>query len=95
MCGWQSQNSSGQSWSVRAHSKVHLVAMMRVLTGHCAIDTHAVCLKILEDENCQSCMEVGELKTSRHFGKLAGTDISSLDKLRTGSKRFIVMRRSF
>lgn len=84
-----------QSWSVRAHSKVHLVAMMRVLTGHCSIGSHAVWLKVLDDENYQSCMEVGELKTSRHFGKLAGTDISSLDKLRTGSKCFIVMRRCF
>ena len=47
--------------------KVHLAGMVGVLTGHCPMGTHAVRLRILPDASCQSCMEEGEVETSRHL----------------------------
>ena len=48
-------------------SKVHIAAMIGVLTGHCPIGTHAVRLKISEDAACQRCKEEDVVETSRHF----------------------------
>ena len=56
-----------RSGDLLALNKVHLAAMVGVLTGHCPMGTHAVRLRILPDGSCQSCMEEGEVETSRHF----------------------------
>lgn len=57
----------GRSKKLFALSKVHMAAMISVLTRHCTIGTHAVILKTLTNTICQSCNEKGELETSRHF----------------------------
>ena len=56
-----------RSGELLALSKVHLAAMVGVLTGHCPMGTHAVRLGVLPDASCQSCMEEGEVESSQHF----------------------------
>lgn len=50
---------------LRALKKVHLAAIVGVLTGHCEIGNHAMRLGMLPGTNC--CLEEGEVKTPSHF----------------------------
>ena len=50
-----------------ALTKVHIAAMIGVLTADCPIDIHAVRLNILKDSICQNCNEDDEVETSRNI----------------------------
>lgn len=46
-----------------AFRKANLSLVVRVLTGHCPIDIHAVRLRTLTDVSCKSCLKEDELET--------------------------------
>lgn len=56
-----------RSSELLALSKVHLAATVGVLTRHRPKGIHAVWLEILPGVSCQSCMDHGEVETSRHY----------------------------
>lgn len=75
-----------------ALSKVHLVAVVDVLTGYCPIDIHAVRIRTMLAATCPVFARLRLKHLGSHSfdepGRLAGIYISRLNNFVTGLRRY-------
>lgn len=63
----QFQQIDNESSELLALRKVHLDAMVDVLTGHSPKGSHVVRLHILTDTNCRSCIQEACIEATQLF----------------------------